>query len=613
MAVGLDGLEKGLDRLEKFFSKKKRASGRDSVTSDSSPTSPAALTAKSALDPQTFPEPSFIRPTSTRMRARDEVHLTSRLYQRAHSLPEAPSTPRSASLTSTSLSSNEAKSTPASSVFDVVPVLGPPVLDSPPRIPKRSSSLSPACRSGSLASLAELLEFSFANTASQHGGNLMSRRAHSRSGSVSPRAKPCRKHQSDPFQEREPAFQHYHLDTPPPSAQQEKSFASLQLVHAKGLPTLPPRNESTPNPSPRLIPVPEPNFEEVEIELTFELRRAKSLDIPLMVSKDAVAVLRKAVSLSALEGLKAPLKASSKTTPVLKEPSFRDFMSLSDDDIADVNDQPPMAELGAVPTPPSCALPPDPPILATSPQISSGVRLLTLSPPLATRPATAAAFEAARIAQRYRFDLVYVVNLWPSHLGCSPNQSATNSYSSVPPATHGGNIVNELSPLSDTPRRVRITGRLLAAYGLPAIMSPFRISTPVHQKVLRSEDWLEYRCETATIEEFSRGYSCSFYTGHSPENRPVEPGCSEGKMRKRKGKAPNRGVVFAAYRLPRPNGSDNGSDTNELEALRRDAETLVDMLMERRPTATVTATASKGYLVSETGPLPIPSNPLLAI
>lgn len=126
-----------------------------------------------------------------------------------------------------------------------------------------------------------------------------------------------------------------------------------------------------------------------------------------------------------------------------------------------------------------------------------------------------------------------------------------------------------------------MTGRLLAAYGLPSIMSPFRISTPVHQKVLRSGNWLEYRCETATIEEFSRGYSCSFYTGYIPDGRdqPVELGGSEAKMKKRKCKAPNRGVVFAAYRLPRPDGSDNGSDTKELEALRRDAETLVDMLI----------------------------------
>jgi hypothetical protein len=131
-----------------------------------------------------------------------------------------------------------------------------------------------------------------------------------------------------------------------------------------------------------------------------------------------------------------------------------------------------------------------------------------------------------------------------------------------------------------------MTGRLLAAYGLPSIMYPFRISAPVHQKVLRTEGWLEYRNETGAQDEFACGYSCSFYTGYSPARRSDADTVTtpDGKRRKLKAKPANRGIVFAAFRLPRGDGSPVASDPDELEMLAKDAEALVDMLIDTHMT-----------------------------
>jgi hypothetical protein len=132
-----------------------------------------------------------------------------------------------------------------------------------------------------------------------------------------------------------------------------------------------------------------------------------------------------------------------------------------------------------------------------------------------------------------------------------------------------------------------VTGRLLAAYGLSSIMYPFRISAPVHQEVLRTEGWLEYRNATGAMDEFARGYSCSFYTGHSPaRGREAAAGAGASptdntkRARNGKPKPANRGIVFAAFRVPNPDGSPVCSDPAELEELHGDAEALVDMLIE---------------------------------
>jgi hypothetical protein len=574
MAVGLDKLERRFERLEKFFSKKRRGSSRGA---DGTSVSPLSLSAMSDSLFRTFPQPSFIRPTSTRMLAREEVSLTYRPEQRSQSLPETQGTPRLMSETATL----EEELTPRTSISQ------------PPRIPKRSSSLSPTRRPASLASLGELLEFSFANTPRNRTAAKQQPESRSRSGSISPKTQPNRKLHLDKLQGVHGApRRHQHAITPPPSAEYDKSFASTKQGYQNGLPSMndpetPPTGELTPEPSPKFASLLGYESDTSEMDETAQPQRPRSLGDSAGLLREAKVSLRRSVSCSSLGKPKPAPKVdppSNKATSGVdkkpgekptqtrrrhgasREPSVSDFLSLSDEDVSG-DSAAPLARLPVSSKPPSCALPPDPPGLVLSPQVSVGTRLLTLSPPLATRPATAAAFEAARIAARYRFDLVYVVNLWPNRMGSTSSSLAAGELS---PRTTGGNS------------RVEMTGRLLAAYGLPYIKSPFRISESVHLKALRTQGWLEYRCENVTPEEFSRGYSCSFYTGHSlgRRSKSADKGAAKGTSRDRKGTAPNRGVVFAAYRLPRADGHDLQSSEAELASLRIDAETLVDMLID---------------------------------
>ena len=596
MAVGLDKLERRLERLEKFFSKKRRGSSRVSLASDGTPASPLSLSAMSDSIFRTFPQPSFIRPTSTRMFAREEVSLALRPEQRSHSLPETLGTPRLMSLTSTL----EAESMLGSSASQ------------PPRIPKRSSSLSPTRRPASLASLGELLEFSFASPPRKRAANKSPSESRPRSGSISPKAQPNRRRQPDELHDVHLIRHHQHPVTPPPSAEYDKTFASTKLGYRQNISAATAAGELTPEPSPKFVPLLGYETDSSEMDSSAKRQRPKSLYVATSLFREAKAALRRPVSCSSLGAPKSAFKgdhSSKEPTSVSgrpehptrsvrpitasKEPSFSDFLSLSDDDIAG-DALAPLARLPLSSKPPSCALPPDPPGLVLSPQVPAGARLLTLSPPLASRPATAAAFEAARIAARYKFDLVYVVNLWPSRIG-SVQTSLGPEERSPSRSTADGNM-DRASHLNCHSPRVEMTGRLLAAYGLPFIKSPFRISESVHLKVLRSEGWLEYRCENVTSEEFSRGYSCSFYTGHSLGGRSKSIG-KDGSSKERRG-TPNRGVVFAAYRLPRADGQDLQSDDTELAALRTDAETLVDMLIDihmtqrqRRPLGCIKAGA----------------------
>ena len=121
-----------------------------------------------------------------------------------------------------------------------------------------------------------------------------------------------------------------------------------------------------------------------------------------------------------------------------------------------------------------------------------------------------------------------------------------------------------------------MNGRLLAAHGLHRVPSPFRIVAPVHMKALRTDDWLEFRSEDTSPEEFQHGYMHSFFTGHcpNPETRGVE------NLKRRRGPAPNRGIVFAAYRLP--NTEQSAHVEINMSDLQTDADNLVKMLLNRR-------------------------------
>ncbi|KAK4180801.1 hypothetical protein QBC36DRAFT_11164 [Triangularia setosa] len=563
MAVGLDKLER-LEKKFRLFSKSKKRVASREPKPKRGPSTPAPWSTNGEDVSQTFPSPSFIRPTSQRMMARDEVVLSPRQSQRAQSLPDAPSTPRLNSLISIDVS-------PRPSIRSA----------NSPHVPQRTSSLSPRS-SRTSSSLAELLDFSFdgASATGLGDNNTSERRSRSdskvhprsTSPSVSPKAQINRK--------RRPS-------------EQEGSLA-ISFGPAP-IPTPPCSPPESPPVSPSLVPLPLAGTYGTKLGLIEPPERSRSIHVfGEQPPKYPAKVPRKAPSLSTL----TMTRTMAKSNTILKEPSLDDFMALSDDEILDGFPVPPHLQRPSPnppsPNPPSFPLPPDPPMVLTPRRPSATYPLLTLSPPLASRPATAAAFEAARIAAKYNFDLVYVVNLWPNDMGLSRPSSRRSPYPPSPPQTP---VFASTPSVRRTPSR-RITGRLLAAYGLSSIKYPFRISAPVHEKVLRTEGWLEYRSDEFKEGEHARGYMCSFHTCYHPSKHETLDSSSAKK--------PNRGIVFAAYR-------NSPMDNNEaqLELLREDAETLVDLLIDIHSTQRERKPSARRYAAEETGPLPSPpANPI---
>lgn len=214
----------------------------------------------------------------------------------------------------------------------------------------------------------------------------------------------------------------------------------------------------------------------------------------------------------------------------------------------------------------------------------------SLSPPYATRPAAAAAFEAARIANRYNFDLVYVVNLWPD-MSVTPTSG---------PEEDSSSIDSQFS--AKAPRG--LTGRLLAAYGLHNVKSPFQISAMVHAKILRNQGWIEYRNRSARTDEFARGFACSFYTAQHSRTSSVASDESANPARMRRS---DRGIVFAAYRKPRADGSLVGIGCNkaQLAEVHKDAEALVEMLIDIHAANRQRQPLTYSHDPDETGPMPM--------
>lgn len=346
----------------------------------------------------------------------------------------------------------------------------------------------------------------------------------------------------------------------------------------------------TPAASPRLIPLPAPGPNELH-EITLSPSRSPPSRTATLVCKKPVSELKTPVSDLSKER-SAP---SIRINTILREPSFNDFLALSDDDIADdlANEQS-LSQTSYITSSGSSSydLPLNRFASISSPHMVSDHPLLTLSPPLASKPATTAAFEAARIASKYHFDLVYVVNLWPSRNGSiqstgfskrssmsslSTSTTLLNSPSSPSASFSATSTEENLGLLFPLPSEYRtMTGRLLAAYGLHSLMSPFRISAPVHRKILESDHWLEYRSDDAAENEFAEGYSCSFYTGCTYPG----PFGVLGEKTGRHGGVKNHGIVFAAYRLPHNAATISGSSVEELKELRKDAEALVNLALD---------------------------------
>ena len=367
----------------------------------------------------------------------------------------------------------------------------------------------------------------------------------------------------------------FRLDTPPASDPEEEDSNHFLYFKNKKLPDLPRAAPPTPGPSPDLRAAVENRLKGAK---STEFRSTGGYKEISHLSGDQLEYpsLRRALSHSSL----APSSRLSSGSSTLREPGFSEFLDLSDDDIAEETPQnleSPSRDSSSTPT----AMSPN--LVAQQPQ-----SVITLTPPYSSRPATAAAFEIARIAKRYNFDLVYVANLWPEKSRpqtLSPEQEDSSSFNS------------DFSAKSSA----GMTGRLLAAYGLENAPSPFQISTTVHGNVLRSKGWVEYRTQEPDNDEFPRGYACAFYTGNYSKTDSVISSTSSIKSSKI-----DRGIVFAAYRKPRADGSiiGLGSDEAELARIHQDAETLVEMLIDIHVANRQRQPGSKSQHIGETGPMP---------
>jgi len=555
------------------------------------------------------------------MAPRDEPTNASRLAGRSQSLPEgSPHSKDSTSLTQDgSAPLNEAGSSASSYL---------------PRIPNRSSSLldrhDPA--------IAALANYQFpargdnSSSESSDGGP-------SSPKSPLPKVPPPKLSLClDNIQDLEPMFLQPRLDTPPPSDQDEGASLTSVVVRAKApLPKLaplmipPPTSDHTPAPSPEMTPT-------TNLDADDSVRAADADDPRPLLRRDSTDTIPQPRPSSRNGVRDASHALQSKTLScaldaVLTEPNFGEFLSLDDDDIAEARPPTPVETTAtdvvapktkSAHTPKStrrvCFLPSNPP---SFPAPSSPFDLKSPSripmPPLsrglphspsalAQQAAAAAAFEVARIASRYRFDLVYIVNIWPKDLAlkhdCTPWQSespprtptqsswtADNGLGPHGAIVHSGSLAR-MSPGSS------VIARFLAAYGLATVEPPFYLSGSTHTKLINTPRWLEFRRDNVKPGDFSRGYGCSFYTGHIPvarrrseDNWDADTEASDGNghttPRPRRPETAvrdcslhNRGIVFVAYRKPRPDGSDLGSDSAELESLHRDAEALVEMILD---------------------------------
>jgi hypothetical protein len=160
-----------------------------------------------------------------------------------------------------------------------------------------------------------------------------------------------------------------------------------------------------------------------------------------------------------------------------------------------------------------------------------------------------------------------------------------------------------------------MTGRLLAAYNISSVQTPFSISPWVALKVLQRTGWLEYQSDRISPDEFAVGYSCAFYAGGGSDNNntPIASAAAAAENPDTpnavKPKGHNRGIIFAAYRLPTPDATRRRSDKFELHALHREAEALVEMLLDihktQRSRHKVAGKPAVDGAAEETGPLPV--------
>lgn len=511
------------DRFERLFAYKRKGSLPAVICEPPSPTArPAELE-------QQFPSPSFIRPKALRMCARDEVRLRE-ASGRSPSVPDIFTSQGSIRCHSRNNGSTGSSCSQKGHV----------------RSPSLSSRRQDHIVTG-------LREFQFPKPTFHNGEVSPQSSTFSDKSCEAPRI-PSPRSRSPLHMEIPP----YRTDTPP-SSDPEDNGDSSELWRTKKLPELPHHAPPTPGESPQLGPLPEPprlpGLRHSQSTGALETMMFSDITLDFGDALDSVPMRR-----STSEQSHAPSEALSTASSVLREPDVNEFLNLSDDDIAEDTEEE-LAEL-KIETRPA---PAPQPIAST---------LLTLTPPRSSQPATAAAFEAARIARRYDFDLVYVVNLWPG-------QSIESS--------------------GERP----LIGRLLAAHGLHHVPSPLQISSLVHTTILRADGWIEYRNADARPHDLARGYASAFYTGQYA--RSLSGNRSTPVSGVRLSEQIDRGIVFAAYRKPRSGEERLGHsfDDKELGELHREAESLVEMLIDIHVTNRLRQPPACSRATEETGPMPL--------
>ncbi|KAJ4394356.1 hypothetical protein N0V93_003573 [Gnomoniopsis smithogilvyi] len=645
----------GLDKLERLFStKKKAAPSRHTAESSINGSASGALGSnehtlaqlEQPVDPPCFPQSPFIRPKANMMQPRNELKISSpaSIARTNSSRTNSTRSHRFSQTISVGTRSDEMNELRRQSTNSATNSF---------HIPNRTSSLLSRRHDripGGLIQLHLPRETAFASDSTQSSlfpdaSSFPLKEADSLDGS--------KKGLLDAL----PIYPASRVETPPPSDQDDFTFPSPPERGRKPSAKLP-QLQLTPEPSPDIIPQRDSTLSEPkssteinsEALSTAPSRRGTTSSVPLLDDDWRDSYIQVPENI-----------VSSKSKTVFEEPALEDFLSMTDEDLAEIKVVHPSK-------PPSKRAPP-PPVL--SPTFRSGSGSCSFASPLRSptpvSPAIAssqvAAWEAARIAKKYDFDVVYVASFGPSrasHLHtppevatCQPAFMPISGFSSAPSSFSQSMPVSLVSsPVSDKPTTMThnstprnsfhssgassphkppsdifaspktptvapareccpnaslatnaggFCGSLLAAYGLETIQAPFRLSSTIHKKILRHEGWIEHRNSAAADNEFARGYALSFYTSSSmpshatSQRRSSAPDVSRrvsaattttcvaggkknpGAARRKK---INRGIVFVAYRRPRgPDGAVNSS-TAELNALEKEAATLVDLILD---------------------------------
>ncbi|KAM0281002.1 hypothetical protein ACHAQH_003731 [Verticillium albo-atrum] len=556
----------GLDRLERLFSKRKNSSTATNASVER--LEPVLDIQPASLDDVSFPQPSFLRPKGKgeRMVARDESIPAESHDNRASSLPEARY--ERVSMHSSNFST--------ASTGD---------LDNAP-----ARNVSLIHQRGNLHA-SRLQEFQFP----------LPPKSVTKQSIDLPASPSCSPTTASPARYRPLEHRHSSVilpsraDTPPASDHEDDlRFYHKQQAQINPTPDIRHVDPPTPAASPEMKALPDSHGQETDHSLAHK----RKMFAPLRRRKERKAAeLRKAQSCASI----ATARPIHQPTSVLKGGDVKDFFDLSDDDIAEEDlsaDEPTTPEMAPYLHRPSMTA--KAPKTAMTP-VSKRSSTASVMNPLADAAAHGAV-QVAKIAAKHKFDLVYIVNLWPeknqqSSAATPMAVSGCDSTSSFRPNSARSSLLGSMEG-TVVETAAGMTGRLLAAYGLSKVASPFRISAAVHAKILRHESWIEYRSADAAQGEFSRGYGHAFHAGFS---RNLSTGtCASAGPRSEV----DRGIVFAAYRQPGPDGKTRGSTPEELSALHADAEYLIDMLIAIHKAKRLRNPVALSALADDVGPMP---------